>query len=350
MQEKILEEKIIQGKKNGMPALMGILLLYALVIIGDIFGGIMMDRGESPLLFIVCIAATSFAWILFLGLKVLKPQEALVLTLFGKYVGTLKGDGFYYVNPFCAGVNPAAHTRLSQSGDVNGAGASILSAMNNAANPAAAAAANQEAASKKLSLKIMTLNNSRQKINDCLGNPIEIGIAVTWRIVDTAKAVFNVDNYKEFLSLQCDSALRNIVRLYPYDVAQGVDTTGDGMADEGSLRGSSEVVAERIRKEIQERVDEAGLEVIEARITYLAYAPEIAAVMLQRQQASAIIDARKMIVDGAVGMVEMALERLNEKHTVELDEERKAAMVSNLLVVLCGNHDAQPVVNSGSLY
>ena len=202
----------------------------------------------------------------------------------------------------------------------------------------------------KISLKIMTLNNSRQKINDCLGNPIEIGIAVIWRVVDTAKAVFNVDNYKEYLSLQCDSALRNIVRIYPYDVAKGVDTTGDGIADEGSLRGSSEVVASRIKKEIQSRVEEAGLEVIEARITYLAYAPEIAAVMLQRQQASAIIDARKMIVEGAVGMVEMALEKLNEKEIVNLDEERKAQMVSNLLVVLCGNKDAQPVVNSGSLY
>jgi regulator of protease activity HflC (stomatin/prohibitin superfamily) len=196
----------------------------------------------------------------------------------------------------------------------------------------------------------MTLNNSRQKINDCLGNPVEIGIAVIWRVVDTAQAVFNVDNYKEYLSLQCDTALRNIVRIYPYDVAPGIDTTGDGIADEGSLRGSSEVVAERIRDEIQKRVDEAGIEIIEARITYLAYAPEIAAVMLQRQQASAIIDARKMIVDGAVGMVEMALERFNEGGMVQLDEERKAAMVSNLLVVLCGNHDAQPVVNTSSLY
>ena len=196
----------------------------------------------------------------------------------------------------------------------------------------------------------MTLNNNRQKINDCLGNPVEIGIAVTWRITDTAKAVFNVDNYKEFLSLQCDSALRNIVRIYPYDVAPNVDTTGDGIADEGSLRGSSDTVANRIKDEIQERVNEAGIEIVEARITYLAYAPEIAAVMLQRQQASAIIDARKMIVDGAVGMVEMALERLNEKEIVNLDEERKAAMVSNLLVVLCGNHDAQPIVNTGSLY
>ena len=196
----------------------------------------------------------------------------------------------------------------------------------------------------------MTLNNCRQKINDCLGNPIEIGIAVIWRVKDTAKAVFNVDNYKEYLSLQCDAALRNIVRLYPYDVSNNVDTTGDGEFDDGSLRGSSEVVAQRIKQEIQDKVAEAGLEIVEARITYLAYAPEIAAVMLQRQQASAIIDARKMIVDGAVGMVEMALDRLNENNVVELDEERKAQMVSNLLVVLCGNKDATPIVNSGSLY
>ena len=171
-----------------------------------------------------------------------------------------------------------------------------------------------------------------------------------WRIVDTAKAVFNVDNYKEYLSLQCDSAVRQIVKIYPYDVAPNVDTTGDGFADEGSLRGSSEEVVERISNEIQSRVDEAGIEIVEARITYLAYAPEIAAVMLQRQQASAIIDARKMIVDGAVGMVEMALERLEKNQMVKLDEERKAQMVSNLLVVLCGNHDAQPVINSGSIY
>lgn len=260
--------------------------------------------------------------------------------MFGKYVGTLKDAGFYYVNPFCQAVNPAAKTKLNQSGDVDDGSKKSISQAQDI----------KDIVSKKVSLKIMTLNNNRQKINDCLGNPVEIGIAVMWRVTDTAKAVFNVDNYKEYLSLQCDSALRNIVRIYPYDVAENVDTTGDGVADEGSLRGSSEVVASRIRDEIQSKVKDAGLEIIEARITYLAYAPEIAAVMLQRQQASAIIDARKMIVDGAVGMVEMALDRLNENGVVELDEERKAAMVSNLLVVLCGNHDAQPVVNSGSLY
>ena len=253
---------------------------------------------------------------------------------------------FYWVNPFCVAVNPAANTKLSQSGDVDsGDKTSLLTTLATSGKQTG-----EISSSKKISLKVMTLSNSRQKINDCLGNPVEIGIAVMWRVTDTAKAVFNVDNYKEYLSLQCDSALREIVRIYPYDVAPGVDTTGDGIADEGSLRGSSELVASRIKEEIQRKVTEAGLEILEARITYLAYAPEIAAVMLQRQQASAIIDARKMIVDGAVGMVEMALDRLAENNTVELDEERKAAMVSNLLVVLCGNKDAQPIVNSGSLY
>lgn len=338
-----MTERILTNKKNGMAVLLVSILLYILAIVGTIlFAGYALFLPMA-----VCIVYLCLGWLFWPGLKVLGPQEALVLTLFGNYIGTLKGEGFYFVNPFCVAVNPAAKTKLSQSGDVSG-GDSGSKAMGILFG--GSAAASKESGSKKLSLKIMTLNNSRQKINDCLGNPVEIGIAVTWRVVDTAKAVFDVDNYKEFLSLQCDSALRNIVRLYPYDVAPGVDTTGDGVADEGSLRGSSEVVAARIRDEIQAKVREAGLEILEARITYLAYASEIAAVMLQRQQASAIIDARKMIVDGAVGTVEMALARLNESGMVELDEERKAAMVSNLLVVLCGSHDAQPIVNTGSLY
>ena len=342
-----MTEKVLNNKKNGMAMLLLFGLLYAAAIGLTVLGGIGMDNHllwAIPV-FVVGVIWICVGWILLCGLKVLKPQEALVLTLFGKYTGTLKGEGFYWVNPFCTAVNPAAKTKLNQSGDVDGghSGKSILLNTGSGAGTA-------EMVSKKVSLKIMTLNNARQKINDCLGNPVEIGIAVMWRVTDTAKAVFNVDNYKEYLSLQCDSALRNIVRIYPYDVAPNVDTTGDGHADEGSLRGSSEVVAGRIRDEIQSKVQEAGLEIIEARITYLAYAPEIAAVMLQRQQASAIIDARKMIVDGAVGMVEMALERLNQGGLVQLDEERKAAMVSNLLVVLCGNHDAQPIVNTGSLY
>ena len=334
-----MKEKILNGKKNGMPVMLVFGALYIAAFIGLIAGGIWADEGGPVIIPILCTIYICVGFIPLLGLRVLKPQEALVLTLFGKYIGTLKGEGFYAINPFCVAVNPAAKTKLNQSGDVKTVSAAV--------QPNGQAAVSVE---KKLSLKIMTLNNNRQKINDCLGNPVEIGIAVTWRIVDTAKAVFNVDNYKEYLSLQCDTALRNVVRIYPYDVAPGVDTTGDGVADDGSLRGSSDVVASRIRDEIQARVEDAGLEIVEARITYLAYAPEIAAVMLQRQQASAIIDARKMIVDGAVGMVEMALERLQQNGTVELDEERKAAMVSNLLVVLCGNRDAQPIVNSGSLY
>ena len=338
-----MNEKLIDARKNGMAVLLLLLVSYLAAIAVIVLGAF-----NDHTVWGVALIAAGIVWLVFgtiplCGLKVVRPQEALVLTLFGKYVGSIKEEGFYYVNPFCTAVNPAAKTRLNQSGDVDSGRKPLVVS-------AEGASVSTEAVNKKISLKIMTLNNNRQKINDCLGNPVEIGIAVMWRVVDTAKAVFNVDNYKEYLSLQCDSALRNIVRIYPYDVAPGVDTTGDGIADEGSLRGSSEVVAERIRDEIQSKVADAGLEVLEARITYLAYAPEIAAVMLQRQQASAIIDARKMIVDGAVGMVEMALERLNESGVVELDEERKAAMVSNLLVVLCGNRDAQPVINSGSLY
>ena len=326
-----MTEIVLNKSRNGLAMLLillaggiGSLIAFLFCISTSTWNGWFSLAG---IVFLLCALVCLF---LLSGLKILKPQEALVLTLFGKYVGTVKGEGFYWVNPFCSPVNPAAGTQLNQSGDVK--------------------ASASEPGGKKMSLKIMTLSNNKQKINDCLGNPVEIGIAVMWRVVDTAKAAFNVDNYKAFLSLQCDSALRNIVRLYPYDTAPNVDTTGDGVADDGSLRGSSEVVAQRSKEEIQSRVEEAGLEIVDARITYLAYAPEIAAVMLQRQQASAVVDARKLIVDGAVGMVEMALARLNENGVVELDEERKAAMVSNLLVVLCGNKDAQPIVNSGSLY
>jgi len=335
-----VKEKILSAKPKGMLALCLIIAALILGMVGFILG-VVSGSVYGIILAVFCGLVMLLGWIPLIGLKILKPQEALVLTLFGNYIGTLKGEGFYWVNPFCSAVNPAADTKLNQSGDVKTKTTHIN---------ANGVPVSSELPNKRMSLKIMTLNNNRQKINDCLGNPVEIGIAVTWRIVDTAKAAFNVDNYKEFLSLQCDSALRNIVRLYPYDTAPDVDTTGDGIADDGSLRGSSEIVAGRIKAEIQSRVEEAGLEIVDARITYLAYAPEIAAAMLQRQQAAAVVDARKLIVDGAVGMVEMALERLNERGTVQLDEERKAAMVSNLLVVLCGNKDAQPIVNSGSLY
>ena len=262
--------------------------------------------------------------VLYAGLKVLKPNEAMVFTLFGKYYGSLAEAGFFFVNPFAAAVPPASTNDMSTA----------------STNDKRASAGRRQG--RTISLKAMTLNNDKQKINDSLGNPIVIGIVVIWKVVDPTKALFNVDNYGEYLSIQCDSALRNIVRLYPYDLP---DEQG-----ETSLRGSSQEVAQRLMEEIQHKTAIAGIEILEARITHLSYAPEIAAAMLQRQQASAIIAARQMIVEGAVGMVEMALEKLSANNIVELDEERKASMVSNLLVVLCSNKDAQPVVNSGSIY
>lgn len=349
MKDTNITEKVLRGHKIGGLVLFLYILLTCASIAGIIYSAInaVEDNPDPMWMFIVSIVFLCIGWFPLCGLKVLKPNEALVLTLFGKYVGTLKGDGFFFVNPFCTAFNPAAGTKLGQSGDVTSKGAVIAAA---AGTAGATATASADMLSRKISLKVMTLSNSKQKVNDVLGNPVEVAVAVMWKVSDTAKAVFNVDNFKEYLSLQCDTAVRNVVKIYPYDVTDNVDTTGDGEADDGSLRGSTEVVARRIKEEIQSKVTDAGLEIVDARITYLAYAPEIAAAMLQRQQAAAVVDARKLIVDGAVGMVEMALERLSEKNTVELDEERKAAMVSNLLVVLCGNKDAQPIVNSGSLY
>ena len=328
------EETLLRAPSGMAVLLLDILLmlLFAGAIVWSIFlimGGHMLSG--VLLLILGCIYDGLVGWIMLAGIKILKPNEALVLTLFGRYIGTLKGEGMFFVNPFCSAVNPAAE--------------SVRAAVSQAASEQAAQGkvpTQLHLPGKKLSLKTMTLNNERQKINDQLGNPIIIGIAVIWRIENTAKAVFNVDNYSEFLSIQCDAALRNTVRMYPYDVAE------DG--DEKSLRGSSQEIAAKLAQDIQERVEIAGLRIEEARITHLAYAPEIAAVMLQRQQASAIIDARKMIVEGAVGMVKMALDQLSEDQIVDLDDERRAQMVSNLLVVLCGNRDAQPVVNSGSIY
>ncbi len=332
-------EKVLKPKSG-----VAILLLSILLYVVDFFlitvSSIEMDEGSgiASLIFVLACIYACVGWIWWVGFKVIGPNEALVLTLFGKYVGTIKKEGFFFVNPFCSSVNPAAKTKLNQSGDVTDGSVQL----NNTTTT--------QSISKKISLKVMTLNNNRQKINDCLGNPVEIGIAVMWKVNDTAKAVFNVDNYKEYLSLQCDAALREIVRIYPYDIAPNIDTTGDGIADEGSLRGSSEIVANRIREKISEKVSFAGLEIIDARITYLAYAPEIAAIMLQRQQASAVIDARKMIVDGAVGMVQMALDKIQSDKICALDDERKAQMVSNLLVVLCGSQGAQPIINTSSIY
>ena len=336
------EEKLIHAP-SGMAALLVNIVLMLASVVGIVFGIIGVAAGVYAPLSGIVLGVSIFylclpCWLLFAGVKVLRPNEALVLTLFGKYVGTLKGAGMFFVNPFCTAVNPAADNAMEAAAEqmanvVSGASKSNTTSGKTGTSPARG---------HRLSLKTMTLNNDKQKINDLLGNPIIIGIAVIWHIEDTAKAVFAVDNYREFLSIQCDTALRNTVRLYPYDVAEA--------GDEKSLRGSSQEIAETLAAEIQTRVDDAGLKIEEARITTLAYAPEIAAAMLQRQQASAVIDARKMIVEGAVGMVEMALDQLSEKQVCELDDERRAQMVSNLMVVLCANKEAQPIVNSGSIY
>ena len=337
-QEKLHSEEVELKAMNGMACLVMNILALLVFITAFIIGAVMIDSGGNlPLAILLMVVGGLYGFIIgpviFIGLKVLKPNEAYVLTLFGRYYGTLRGAGFYWVNPFCIAVNPTAGVSSTTTGSVEQSGVGAMSAMKGT---------QVNLVSRKISLKVMTLSNDKQKINDQLGNPIVIGIVVIWKVVNTAKAVFNVNNFKEFLSIQCDSALRDIVRLYPYDTVSS--------DNEKSLRGSSMEVAEKLKEEIQSKVEVAGLEIVEARITHLSYAEEIAAVMLQRQQASAIIDARQMIVEGAVGMVEMALDKLSEKDIVNLDEERKAAMVSNLLVVLCGNRDAQPVVNSGSLY
>lgn len=328
-EKTLVTEEIKAAGTNGMLIFIINTIITIAAVAGIIYGFIAWNL-------IICFASIAYACIIgpifYTGLKVLNPNEAYVLTLFGKYYGTLKGPGFYFVNPFVTANNPLKTGSLSESFS------EAMSDNNKNKNEKQASAKIKN----KISLKAMTLDNDKQKINDKMGNPIEIGIVVIWKVTNTAKAVFNVDNYKEFLSIQCDSALRNIVRMYPYDVP--------GEEDETSLRGSSQEIAVKLKEAIQEKVDVAGLEITEARITHLAYSPEIAAAMLQRQQATAIIDARSAIVEGAVGMVENALNKLNENDIVELDDERKAAMVSNLLVVLCGNKDAQPIVNSGTLY
>ena len=308
-ERKQTQEKVLRPKSGW-----GMLLLSAVIVACGILLCVFSSRPGTDALLILMVAAgivlAIVGAVMFGGLKTVNPNEALVLTLFGKYHGTIKTEGFFWVNPFCSAFNPA-------SGALVGLG-------------------------KKISLKAMTLNNEKQKVNDEEGNPIEIGVVVIWKVVDTARAVFDVDNYVSYISTQCDAAIRQVARQYPYDVSEN--------GDEKSLRGSSVEIAEILRREIQGRVEIAGIEIAEARIAHLAYAPEIAAAMLQSLQASAIIAGRQMIVEGAVRMVEMAVKKLSENDVVQLDDERKAAMVSNLLVVLCGNKDAQPVVNSGSLY
>jgi regulator of protease activity HflC (stomatin/prohibitin superfamily) len=334
---------------NGFAALFSNILFTIALHIGFVWGLVEVEKlPENSAAFGIGVGIIVVGYILLLtlniilyaGFVIIKPNEAAVFTCFGKYVGVLKRDGFYWKNPFYVAYNPLAMPVVVSSTTEGLAAAAGLSEnkSQNGGNHSGSA----YSYSRKISLKVNSLKNDKQKVNDELGNPIEVGINVFWRITDLTKAVFAVENYKEYLSMQADAALRQVVRSYPYDMG--------GDSDEMTLRGSSTEVANKIKDILQEKAAVAGIEITEARITNLAYAPEIAAAMLQRQQATAIIDARQKIVEGAVSMVEMALNDLSSRKVVELDDERRAQMVSNLLVVLCGTKEAQPIVNSGSIY
>lgn len=333
-----IEEREIT-KANGGAALfgiiMGLIVSIGLIVVG---GTLVSTKGAiGGITIVFALVLMTVFCIMFAGLKVIHPNEAAVYTFFGKYYGTIKEAGFYYVNPFVTCYNPSASSAFNELATAftkptltdkteTGVGTSPSASI-----------------SKKISTKTNTLNNRKQKVNDALGNPVIIGAAVIWKIVNPTKAVFNVENYNKFLSTQCDAIIRNNARLYPYDVM-------DDDSDEKTLRGSAVEIADSMKAELQEKVIEAGIEIKDVKITDLAYSDEIAAAMLQKQQARAIVAARQDIVEGAVGMVKMAIDQLNEEEVVVLDEERKAAMVSNLLVVLCGSKEAQPVVNSSSIY
>ncbi|MBQ3830066.1 MAG: SPFH domain-containing protein [Spirochaetales bacterium] len=338
---KTVKEKVIRPASG-----IAILVLLILLIIASpvllVMGGIAIDDAMTyggpvvggVLLIIVSIITVTVSSICFAGLKIVKPNEALVLSLFGKYHGTIYEPGFFFVNPFCSAIYPRKRDE-------------------EAANAMAEAAKNNQAkivrVPKKVSTKLTTFVNGNQKVNDKLGNPVEVSAIVVWKVVDATRAVINVDNYIEYLSSQTDSTIRNVARLYPYDLMSDEDDSNDD-ADETTLRGSATKVAEQMKSELAARVENAGIEIVEVRLNQIAYATEIAAAMLQKQQAVAIIAARKKIVEGAVSMVEMALDKLKSDGVVDLDEERKAQMVSNLLVVLCGNKEANPVLNTGSIY
>ena len=322
--------------KSGFGILFLLLLVLFLAVAGFIFGGINIEKGNGVLggLLIGLSALVSIVdSICFSGLKVIKPNEALVLSLFGKYYGTIYESGFHYVNPFCTAIYPKNRD--------DDAAAKVADSKKNGQDVMAVSI------QKKISTKLSTFVNGAQKVNDKLGNPVEVGAIVVWRVVNATKAVINIDNYIEYLSSQTDSIIRNVARLYPYD---DMDDAEDNDAEELTLRGSSSLIAEQMKKELSAKVEDAGIEIVDVRINQIAYAPEIAAAMLQRQQAVAIIAARRKIVEGAVSMVEMALDQLKADSVVDLDEERKAQMVSNLLVVLCGNKEANPVLNAGSIY
>ncbi|MCR1919904.1 SPFH domain-containing protein [Frisingicoccus caecimuris] len=333
-ENKNIEEKILHPA-NGVVML--VINLIILVAFGFLFAfGIRQAVDKHVVAAVIMIVAACIGMvavcIAFGGLKTVRPNEALVLTLFGAYYGTIRESGFYFVNPFCESNSPVYDKARS---------AAIKAAKSKSDDMEVISVPTR----KRVSLKSNTLKNEKQKVNDGMGNPIVIGTNVIWRVSNPTKAVFNVEDYAEFISIQTDSTVRNIARLYPYDV---VDEDND--ESEKTLRGSVQEIADRMEEALQERVNVAGIIIEDVKITNLAYSEEIAAAMLQRQQATAIIAARQKIVDGAVGMVKMAIDKLGDEEIVLLDEERKAAMVSNLLVVLCSGKDTQPIVNSGSIY
>ena len=289
----MLQEKIVKGWSGWvMVGVLVAVLAGSIIVLAS--SPEVQETGWLVAIVVVVLALDGLGWV---GFTVVPPNTARVVLLFGKYVGSIKSPGFWWVNPLT--------TR------------------------------------RPVSLKVRNFESGRLKVNDHIGNPIEIAAIVVWRVVETAEAVFQVDDYEHFVHMQTESAVRILATTFPYDAHE------EGQL---SLRGSAAEVSQRLRQEIQDRLATAGVEVIESRISHLAYAPEIANAMLRRQQATAVIAARQKIVEGAVGMVEMALELLSSKHVVELDEERKASMVSNLLVILCSDRDAQPVVNAGTLY
>ena len=344
-QVKYTEEKILKPIKGFVPLFL--IIVFILASIGlMILGGILINEYDSYVLggvslglgILLCIASS----ISFAGLKVINPNEAIVLSLFGKYIGTIYENGFWYVNPFASAIYPQAKIAEAKNARLQ-AYAGKKSQAEVSASEAAIASA------KKVSTKVCTFVNGNLKVNDKLGNPVEVSAIVIWKVVNATKAVLNVDYYKEYLSNQTDSTIRNVARLYPYDIIDDEDDEKDEI-NEKTLRGSATIIAEEMKKELASKVEDAGIEIVEVRLNQIAYAPEIAAAMLQRQQAIAVIAARKKIVEGAVTMVEMALDKLKEDDVVDLDEERKAQMVSNLLVVLCSSKEANPILNAGSIY
>ena len=283
-------------KENPMRSLPGIPMLLGLLL-GAIAAGVMFANGTAPLQQAIAAVIALVALLCLAGLHMIEPNQAAVLSLFGKYVGTVKDNGLRWNNPFFS--------------------------------------------KKKVSLRVRNFESGKLKVNELDGSPIEIAAVIVWRVVDSAEAVFNVDDYESFVHIQSEAALRAMATSYPYDQHEDGDI---------SLRSHPAEISDRLKEQLDERLTSAGVDVLEARISHLAYAPEIAHAMLQRQQANAVIAARTRIVAGAVGMVEMALAELEKSGTLKLDEERRAAMVSNLLVVLCGDRSTQPIVNAGSLY